>query len=211
MTTNFPYRPLGGTRVPGFDLLADWLGYHDKPASKPVEDAWEEASSVISQALTAVQEGSTLAGEGASSVLSSAAASSTPLAASKESPAEAEPSTDFMLFLGDFIYADVPVYAGGNTEAFRKLYRRNYKSNSVRRVYERLRKFFSGAVVFARTDNHSDFSDFPHLRRPRGTLSVTSSSSSHRPTYIHLVHQQLRRPGYRGRAFPQRLRRVHDL
>lgn len=49
--------------------------------------------------------------------------------------------TKFMLFLGDFIYADVPLYFGDSQEAYRRLYRRNYHSRSFKKVYERLRKF----------------------------------------------------------------------
>lgn len=45
----------------------------------------------------------------------------------------------FLLFLGDFIYADVPVYFGETLETYRRLYRRNYQSPSYRRIYERLR------------------------------------------------------------------------
>ena len=48
--------------------------------------------------------------------------------------------TDFLLFLGDFIYADVPLYIGDDEEAYRRLYRRNYQSPSFRNVYEKLRK-----------------------------------------------------------------------
>ena len=48
--------------------------------------------------------------------------------------------TEFMIFMGDFIYADVPVYYGDDKEAYRRFYRRNYNSPSFRRVYERLRK-----------------------------------------------------------------------
>jgi len=47
--------------------------------------------------------------------------------------------TDFMLFLGDFIYADVPVYVGDRKAAYQRLYRRNYISPSFKRVYEQLR------------------------------------------------------------------------
>ena len=47
--------------------------------------------------------------------------------------------TDFLLFLGDFIYADVPLYIGGDKEAYRRLYRRNYQIPSFRNVYEKLR------------------------------------------------------------------------
>ena len=48
--------------------------------------------------------------------------------------------TDFLLFLGDFIYADVPLYIGDDEEAYRRLYRRNYQSLSFRNIYEKLRK-----------------------------------------------------------------------
>ncbi|KAG6878746.1 hypothetical protein C0993_008045 [Termitomyces sp. T159_Od127] len=50
---------------------------------------------------------------------------------------------DFMLFLGDFIYADMPIYIGDDKEAYRRLYRRNYNSDSFRKIYERLRKFIN--------------------------------------------------------------------
>ncbi|KAJ8078418.1 hypothetical protein PM082_012700 [Marasmius tenuissimus] len=53
------------------------------------------------------------------------------------------PETEFMLFLGDFIYADVPFYAGNNQESYRRLYRRNYQSPSFRKVYEKLPIFFT--------------------------------------------------------------------
>jgi alkaline phosphatase D len=46
---------------------------------------------------------------------------------------------EFMLFLGDSVYADVPYYFGDNLDAYRRLYRRIYQSPSFRRVYERLR------------------------------------------------------------------------
>src|SRR6266567_2635566 len=45
----------------------------------------------------------------------------------------------FMIFLGDFIYADVPVYFGDDKEAYRRLYRRNYQSPSFKKVYQQLR------------------------------------------------------------------------
>jgi len=49
-------------------------------------------------------------------------------------------SIDFLLFLGDFIYADVPVFIGDDRASYHRLYRRNYQSPSFRRVYEKLRK-----------------------------------------------------------------------
>ncbi|XP_006458395.1 hypothetical protein AGABI2DRAFT_65139 [Agaricus bisporus var. bisporus H97] len=47
---------------------------------------------------------------------------------------------DFLLFLGDFIYADVPVYIGDKREAYRRLYRRNYQNVGFRSIYEHIRK-----------------------------------------------------------------------
>ncbi|KAJ3814294.1 PhoD-like phosphatase-domain-containing protein [Lentinula aff. lateritia] len=47
----------------------------------------------------------------------------------------------FLLFLGDFIYADVPIYFGNYKESYRRLYRRNYQSSSFRKIYERLPMF----------------------------------------------------------------------
>ncbi|KAH8829711.1 PhoD-like phosphatase-domain-containing protein [Flagelloscypha sp. PMI_526] len=45
------------------------------------------------------------------------------------------PPTEFLI---DFIYADVPYYAGDEVEAYQRLYRRNYNSPSFRKVYEKL-------------------------------------------------------------------------
>ena len=53
---------------------------------------------------------------------------------------EEVPPAEFMLFLGDFIYADVPMYFGDDVESYRRFYRRNYQSESMRKVYERLRE-----------------------------------------------------------------------
>ena len=45
-----------------------------------------------------------------------------------------------MLFVGDFIYADIPNWGGGNLERYHQLYKRVYASPSFRKVYEKLRK-----------------------------------------------------------------------
>ena len=45
-----------------------------------------------------------------------------------------------MLFLGDFIYSDVPYWGGGTLERYHQLYKRVYASPSFRKVYEKLRK-----------------------------------------------------------------------
>lgn len=95
-TPNFPYAPLQGRRIKGYDLLANYL--------------WPSKSTATEDALLAAVE------------------------------ADAPPA-EFMLFLGDFIYADVPMYFGDNVEAYRRFYRRNYQSPSFRKVYERLPMF----------------------------------------------------------------------
>ncbi len=46
---------------------------------------------------------------------------------------------EFGLFLGDFVYADVPLNVGMSKEAYTRLYRRNYASGSFRQVYQKLR------------------------------------------------------------------------
>ncbi|EEB88070.1 hypothetical protein MPER_14303, partial [Moniliophthora perniciosa FA553] len=95
ITPNFPYRPLHGRTIKGFDLLSEYL-FPNKPALDFVKD--DDNLNVT----------------------------------------EAKPDVEFMLFLGDFIYADVPVYTGKDQESYRRLYRRNYQSPSFRKVYERL-------------------------------------------------------------------------
>lgn len=63
------------------------------------------------------------------------------------------PRVEFLLFLGDFIYADVPVYIGDDKEAYRRLYRRNYNSDSFRKIYERL-------PIFHAYDDHEFINNF---------------------------------------------------
>lgn len=60
---------------------------------------------------------------------------------------------EFMLLLGDFIYADVPHYAGSDLESYRRLYRRVYSSPSFRKVYEHL-------PIFHIFDDHEILNDF---------------------------------------------------
>ncbi|KAF5376561.1 hypothetical protein D9757_008275 [Collybiopsis confluens] len=99
---NFPYVPLQGRRISGFDLLADYLF----PPS-PVVDETPESNN-------------------------------TETIHSDRTHHKASLPASFLLFLGDFIYADVPVYFGNTPESYRRLYRRNYQSPSFRRIYERL-------------------------------------------------------------------------
>ncbi|KAF8921574.1 PhoD-like phosphatase-domain-containing protein [Mucidula mucida] len=60
---------------------------------------------------------------------------------------------EFLLFLGDFIYADVPFWTGPTTEDYRRLYRRNYQSESFRKIYERL-------PIYHAYDDHEFINDF---------------------------------------------------
>lgn len=125
LTPNFPYMPLQGRRIKGFDLLASYLW----PTQNDVESTETHTVDVASPSSTA-----------------SAPVSTAPTSAAAE----------FMIFLGDFIYADVPFYFGDDQEAYRRLYRRNYASDSFRKVYERLRKCISRKVgsVRSRCSSH---------------------------------------------------------
>jgi alkaline phosphatase D len=122
---NFPYAPLQGNRIKGFDLLAKYL--------------WPDK--VTASAHTGSDENSTNTEANLSDSHNDSEVVSAPLE-SFSSPAE------FMLFLGDFVYADVPLYFGDNKEAYRRLYRRNYQSKSFRKVYERLRELIVFDISF---------------------------------------------------------------
>lgn len=118
MTPNFPYSPLSGRRLKGMDLLADYLWPSRPAASVAVaQNVSETANSTFADNTTA------------------------PAAVNTTSYIESVAPTEFMVFMGDFIYADVPAYFGDDKEAYQRLYRRNYNSPSFRKVYERLRTF----------------------------------------------------------------------
>lgn len=133
VTPNFPYVPLQGRRIKGFDLLADYVWPSGKQvASLASSGATEFAdSSPTSNSTASVSLSSETAHTSNESRVSSANASTT---------VATHPPTEFMIFMGDFIYADVPIYYGDDKEAYRRLYRRNYQSDSFRKVYERLRE-----------------------------------------------------------------------
>lgn len=94
MTPNFPYLPLQGRRIKGYDLLSDALFPKVDVETEDSDEALLKPKSLI---------------------------------------------PEFILFLGDFIYADVPFWAGPTAEDYRRLYRRNYASLSFRKIYERIR------------------------------------------------------------------------
>lgn len=119
VTPNFPYVPFHGRRIKGFDLLADYLWPHRPEASTPVPSAraGAEEDTTSPEDLTTEAIHDLTADE-----------------------LKSTPAPEFMLFLGDFIYADVPMYFGDDAEAYRRLYRRNYQSESFRKIYEHLRE-----------------------------------------------------------------------
>ncbi|KAJ1811376.1 hypothetical protein LPJ75_004119 [Coemansia sp. RSA 2598] len=47
-------------------------------------------------------------------------------------------SLDMIMFMGDFIYADVPLYYGATTEDYRRLYRQVYMARSSRRLLRKV-------------------------------------------------------------------------
>lgn len=133
MTPNFPYVPFQSRRLKGFDLLAQYLWpSHETPDSLTAAN-----DSLHNEAPESVQVSS-----------DSIAAVPTLRATSVHfAGASTLPPAEFMLFLGDFVYADVPLYFGDDKEAYRRLYRRNYMSESFRKVYERLREWLLTSIT----------------------------------------------------------------
>jgi alkaline phosphatase D len=121
---NFPYRgPLHSRSIKGFDLLTDYL--FSKPNRRVSQHSESEE----------VSDTSATTSDAATEVPS-------PIEQDKSEVIPLSSQAEFLLFLGDFIYADVPMYIGDNKEAYRRLYRRNYLSDSFRKLYEKLRKCF---------------------------------------------------------------------
>ncbi|KAF8270392.1 PhoD-like phosphatase-domain-containing protein [Lactarius quietus] len=127
---NFPYAPFQNRRIKGFDLLADYLFPEptivDTPETVPEPAASDNSTESPIQLDVNVDIHANLSAPVVPDVIPPVVA------------AEAEVPTEFMLFLGDFIYADVPMYHGDSAHAYRRLYRRNYNSPSFRKIYERL-------------------------------------------------------------------------
>ncbi|CAE6421975.1 unnamed protein product [Rhizoctonia solani] len=144
---NFPYSVFAeGTHIRGYDLLADYIWpaepqveetpskAHEEPVAAPVAeeipepDPTHEASE--STAPTFAAEVTSLPLDDQQVPLISTEVP--PVAPSRPAPIE------FLMMMGDFIYADVPYYFGDTIQAYRRLYRRVYASKSFRRIYERL-------------------------------------------------------------------------
>ncbi|EPQ58515.1 hypothetical protein GLOTRDRAFT_91906 [Gloeophyllum trabeum ATCC 11539] len=172
-TLNFPYLPFQGRTIKGYDLLADYI-WPRKPVLNLTEAAGK-AKSVLSESLETAKlvvanaseafVGTTSSSEPAIStaisvVSSLVSPSPSPSASPSLSEATDSPEgvpVEFMLFLGDFIYADVPVYFGDSEEAYRRLYRRTYNSPSFRKVYEKLQAI---SAIFHVYDDHEIINNF---------------------------------------------------
>lgn len=130
MIPNFPYLPFHDRQLKGLDLLADYLWPPRTTSATATPTPPANTSSSVSPQVSPADSTS------AENVTTPEVNDTTLIAAGT-----LVPPTEFMIFMGDFIYADVPAYFGDDKEAYQRLYRRNYNSPSFRKVYERLRKF----------------------------------------------------------------------
>ncbi|KAF8526853.1 PhoD-like phosphatase-domain-containing protein [Hysterangium stoloniferum] len=143
MLPNFPYLPFKGDRIRGFDLLNDYLwptvsvappsivsNDAASPREEQVPPTVNASGDLASESPTVLEQTVSVKISNTSTVLSSSPATA--------SPVPSTVPTEFMILLGDFVYADVPSYGGDDLEAYRRLYRRMYASPSFRKVYERL-------------------------------------------------------------------------
>lgn len=109
-----------GDRIKGFDLLFDYIWKNDNNSKVfGVENLHEEPTADYISKLQTIVDSNRSFDE-------------------KTSDTTGAP-VEFLLTMGDFIYADVPTYFGDSIEAYQRLYRRMYASPSFRNVYERLR------------------------------------------------------------------------
>jgi len=142
---NFPYLPFKGNRIRGFDLLSNYIWPPVSYVPIPPPATTDAPAPVAEQSATSITEEEAteaVASEAASvleEIVSAEAAIASPAPTVTAVPQTSIVPTEFLLLLGDFVYADVPRYAGDDINAFRTLYRRVYASPSFRKVYERLR------------------------------------------------------------------------
>jgi alkaline phosphatase D len=167
-TPNFPYAPMKGRRIKGYDMLAEYL-WPTSPVDKPIPAEVLEVEDILlgkDIPEPAPQTAHVVVDDEAVSSAATEVKAQVPLTPNtnkleeslgiETAPAVAPPPADFMMFLGDFVYADVPVWWGDGAlecivqytplliaaldrEAYRRLYRRNYNSPSFRKIYEKLR------------------------------------------------------------------------
>jgi alkaline phosphatase D len=146
-TPNFPYRPLASRRIKGYDLLAEYL-WPTPPKESPVSEEVLIMEELLHDMPNAQVKETTENVEPMTAITSSEASLTSgevetetntvplPTAVAEGSIPELEVTpepeatapAEFMLFLGDFVYADVPVWWGDSKEAYRRLYRRIYNS-----------------------------------------------------------------------------------
>ncbi|KAF8311551.1 hypothetical protein DL93DRAFT_2060834 [Clavulina sp. PMI_390] len=139
---NFPYVPfLPSTRIKGFQLLSQHLDASKDSSSAPltasISEAVEGAISSVSSLASSVVEAVTA--PTSTPAVVSAIPTAVPEVLTAETSEEVE--TEFMILLGDFIYADVPRKPRDDKELFRSAYREVYASDDFRNVYERLPTF----------------------------------------------------------------------
>ncbi|CAE6414222.1 unnamed protein product [Rhizoctonia solani] len=146
---NFPYSILAeSTYIKGYELLADHIWptnpqvkdtpskSQEEPVAAPVAEESPEPAPTNDEApeldalTTATVEVTPSPLDNEQVPLVSTEAPTAP--SSKSAPIE------FLMMMGDFIYADVPYYFGDTVQAYRRLYRRAYASKSFRKIYERL-------------------------------------------------------------------------
>ncbi|KAF5324615.1 hypothetical protein D9611_004431 [Ephemerocybe angulata] len=132
ITPNFPYKgPLNRLTIEGFDLLAKSFEHPSGIPAAPsvteklvekLEDALELYENVTNTTTNTTTENETA-----------------PVEEEVESTSfVSRVLPKFMLFLGDFIYADVPINFGEDEDSYLRLYRRNYASPSFRKIYEHI-------------------------------------------------------------------------
>lgn len=119
---NFPYVPGMGDRIKGFDLLFDYIWPNNMHSKLNVHHV--TPTEAAAEAHTGMNVNADSNGD----------------FDSNDALPITDPPVEFLLTLGDFIYADVPAYFGDSVEAYQRLYRRMYASPSFRKVYERLRE-----------------------------------------------------------------------
>ena len=144
VTPNFPYRPFHGRTIKGFDLLANYLALKKFPAAETVV----ELPSTDSADFESLNDSSSDPLELKNIVQLEANSTRVSQGSANSTTRVRSPRTEFLMFLGDFIYADVPVYFGEDKEAYRRLYRRNYQSPSFRKVYEQLRTYGTHPLLY---------------------------------------------------------------
>ncbi|EAU88282.1 alkaline phosphatase [Coprinopsis cinerea okayama7 len=147
ITPNFPYKgPQERLMIKGFDLLAKYLTHEEESTEEAVNMTGSVSNTTTADEPVAEQN----------ATVPEVAEEQVPLVAPESAPSASSVISNlykFMLFLGDFVYADVPFYYGDDKDAYLRLYRRNYASPSFQKVYRNL-------PVFYAYDDHEIFNNY---------------------------------------------------